>query len=896
VLEEGKEKIDENRLLLVDAGSLIYPAFHVMRELSTTSGFPTGAIFGFTRAILKLLKDYPSKYMAVAFDSRGETIRHKKFKAYKAQRPEMDEALARQIPKTKEILEALGVPAFAKEGYEADDLIATLAEFGRKQNLKILIVSSDKDLMQLVDEHVSILKPGRDPSKELGLLDGKGVSAYLGVPAEKVVDFLALVGDNVDNVPGVPGIGEKTARSLLEQFGSLEEILAHAEQIENKRVRESLLNYKENALLSKELVELTRVELKATLEQCQVKTPHKEKLREIFEELEFKSILKELGLAEEAPKKLTKIECHAVLNEAQFLKILARLKQADEVSLDLETTSQDPLKAEIVGIALAFAPYEGYYIPLAHDYLGAPKQLELDYVLKELKPLLEDKRVIGQNLKYDAKILKRYGIELKNISFDSMLAAYLLDPTSRKDLGEIAKKYLGQEMLSFKDLGQEQMNKVPLEKAAEYAAADAEVVPRLKEVLEKELIEKELYQLFSEVEMPLIPVLLNMELKGILLDKAILLEQGREIELALRDLQKELYVLAGEEFNPSSPKQVAHILFEKLKLPVIKKTKTGPSTDSLVLKELSGEHPLPLRIVEYRELEKLMNTYIKKLPDYINPETGRIHTSFNQSVTATGRLSSSDPNLQNIPVRTELGGQIRKAFVAPPGRKLLAADYSQIELRMLAHLSGDENLIETFKRDEDLHTKTAAEIFRVKREEVDFRMRDMAKRINFGIIYGISAHRVSKELLIEHKEAQKYIDSFFQLFPKVKDFIEKMIAFAEEHGYVTTILNRRRYLPDIKSKDYARRSYEQRNAMNAPIQGSAADLMKLAMIKIYEKIKSGELRADMLLQVHDELIFEVDNDIAEESGQIIKETMENIMKLRVPLKVDIKIGDNWGEI
>ncbi|HID55833.1 TPA: DNA polymerase I, partial [Candidatus Poribacteria bacterium] len=516
-----------------------------------------------------------------------------------------------------------------------------------------------------------------------------------------------------------------------------------------------------------------------------------------------------------------------------------------EFSLDLETTHQDSMQAGIVGVALSFKPYEGFYIPVGHDYMGAPEQLECAYVLEKLKPFLKDeeKRVIGQNLKYDAKVLRRHGITLQGISFDSLLAAYLLDPTSRKDLDELAARYLKREMISYKELSKEDMREVPVEEATRYAGEDAEIVFRLKEGMVKELKEKELYELFIEVELPLIDVLVEMELNGILLDPQVLEEQAKEIEVLLDNLRQEIFSLAGEEFNPNSPKQVAYILYERLKLPVIKKTKTGPSTDALTLKELALQHPLPEKILTYRELEKLLNTYIKKLPEYINPETGRIHTSFNQSVTATGRLSSSDPNLQNIPVRTELGGQIRRAFIAPEGRKLLAADYSQIELRLLAHFSGDEGLIEAFERDEDLHTRTAAEIFEIPKTEVTGEQREIAKRVNFATIYGVSAFRLSKELSIPQKEAQRYLDKYFERYPRVKQFIEEKIREAEECGYATTILNRRRYLPHINSRNYNMRSYDQRNAINTPIQGSAADLMKLAMLRIYNKIKAGELKA-----------------------------------------------------
>lgn len=889
----------ERRLLLIDAGSIIYPAYHVMRELATSGGFPTGAIYGFVRTLLKLLHDYPSEYMAVAFDSRGKTVRHERYEEYKATRPLMDEALAVQLPKIKELLEAWGIPSFAKEGYEADDIIATLARLAAEKGLPVLILSGDKDLMQLVDERVRLLKPARPPRQEVELLDREGVKEHLGVPPELVRDYLALVGDKVDNVPGVPGIGEKTAQKLLEEFGSLERVLENAEKVGNARVRESLLKHREMALLSRELVALREVDLELGLPEpiaaCRPGPRDEARLRQLLEELEFRSVLKELGLAQKA---ISEGRYHTVLAEAEFKALLDRLANCEEFALDLETTSQDSMVAEIVGIALAFEPFEGFYIPVGHDYLGAPQQLGREYVLERLRPFLEDerKKVLGQNLKYDAKVLRRYGITLRGIAFDSMIAAYLLDPTSRKDLGELAARYLKREVTSYKELSDQDMRKVPIEEATRYAGEDAEVVLRLRDLMVQELKEKGLYQLFTEVELPLIEVLVEMELAGVLMDPHVLEEQAKGIEVLLDNLRQEIFHLAGEEFNPASPKQVAAILYEKLKLPVIKKTKTGPSTDSLVLKELALQHPLPEKIVTYRELEKLLNTYIRKLPEYINPKTGRIHTSFNQSVTATGRLSSSDPNLQNIPVRTELGGQIRRAFIAPKGRKLLAADYSQIELRMLAHLSGDENLIRAFREEEDLHIRTASELFEVPKEKVTKAQREIAKRVNYATIYGVSAFRLSKELGIPQKEAQRYLDKYFERYPRVKAFIEEKIREAEEKGYATTILNRRRYLPHITSRDHNLRSYDQRNAINTPIQGSSADLMKLAMLRVYEKIKAGELKADLLLQIHDELLFELDAAEVERAAPIIKETMEHVMELRVPLKVDIKVGENWEEI
>ncbi len=749
----------------------------------------------------------------------------------------------------------------------------------------------------MVGDETAILKPARPPRQEVELLDRDAIAKKQGIPPELVIDYLALIGDKVDNIPGVPGVGEKTARKLLEQFGSLEKILENAEQVGNARLRESLLIHKEDALLSRELVRLQKVDLgiDKPLEICRRGPPDTERLCRLLEELEFRSILKELGLARRAAGEG---QYRAIKSYEEFEPLLRELQAAREFSLDLETTSQDSMRARIVGIALSLAPFEGYYIPTGHDYEGAPPQLNHESVLEKLKPHLEGehKKVIGQNLKYDATVLKRHGVTLRGISFDSLLAAYLLDPTSRKDLDELAARYLKREMLSYKELSDEDMRKVPVEEATRYAGEDAEIVFRLKDRMVDELKEKGLYELFTQVELPLIDVLVEIELAGILLDPGILEQQAKEIGVLLESLRREIFEMSGEEFNPNSPKQVGRILYERLKLPVIKKTKTGPSTDSLTLKELALQHPLPEKILLFRELGKLLNTYIERLPEYINPETGRVHTSLNQSVTATGRISSSDPNLQNIPVRTELGGQVRRAFLAPRGRKLLAADYSQIELRLLAHLSGDERLVGAFGEDEDLHTRTAAELFEVPKGEVTKEQREIAKRVNFATVYGVSAFRLSKELSIPQKEAQGYIDKYFQRYPRVKAFIEEQVHQAERQGYVTTILNRRRYLPHINSRNYNLRSFDQRNAINAPIQGSAADLMKLAMLHLYNKVKAGELCAEMLLQIHDELLFELDAGEVERAAPLIQETMEGVMDLKVPLKVDIKVGDNWGEI
>jgi DNA polymerase-1 len=880
------------RILLIDASSLIYPAFHVMGELKTSTGFPTGAIYGYARTVLMLLREYPSQYVAVAFDSRGPTHRHEKFSEYKAHRPAMDEALAAQIPKIKELTDALRLKKFEVPGYEADDIIAALVPLAAAQGLDVLIVSGDKDLLQLVGDGVRVLKPGRDVTRDLKILDSAGVQQYLGVRPDQVLDFLALVGDSVDNVPGVPGIGEKTAQKLLSQFPSLEALLENLDKVEPKKLSEKLKAFQEQARLSRELVQLNPPPLDVSLEECRAQPPDLERLRALLEELEFRSLLQELALAPTVPppaQRAPTLALEIVLTEEQLAALIERLQSAPEISLDTETTSEDAMTAELVGISLAIEPGAGFYIPLAHSYLGAPRQLPRDLVMAKLKDILQTKPIIGQNLKYDAKILRRSGIELKNIVFDSMLAAYLLDPESRKDLNELARRYLGHSVMDFSELGAARMDLVPIEQAARYSIADAEAVIRLKEKMLPELRSKNQEKLFYEVELPLINVLIEMELNGILLDKEILREQAKELETLATQLLQDIFRLAGQDFNPNSPKQVAYVLFEKLKLPVLRKTKTGPSTDAYVLQELASLHPLPEKLLAYRELEKLLSTYVKKLPEYINPRTGRVHTTFQQHITVTGRLSSTEPNLQNIPVRTELGGQIRKAFVAPPGRVLIGADYSQIELRVLAHLSEDPGLIGAFERDEDVHARTAATIFNIPIESVGPRERRIAKMINFGLSYGMTGYGLAQRTGLSRSEAEKFIKNYFENYPGVRAYMERVVREAEEKRYLETLLGRRRYFVELSSQT-------KREAINFPVQGTAADIMKLAMLRVYERIQSGEIRADMLLQIHDELIFEADAEAAERAAQLIKQTMEGAFSLRVPLKVETHIGTNWGEI
>lgn len=887
------EKPDKKRILILDASSIFYPAFHVLQNFSTRDGFPTGAIYGYIRTVLKLLREYPSAQIAVIYDSRGPTIRHEKYADYKANRPPMDEALAVQIPKIKEITEALGLPSFEAAGYEADDLIASMAKKAGKEKFRVLIATGDKDLLQLVNNNVQVLKPARTPGDDLRVMDPDEVKVYMGVPPEKVRDYLALLGDSVDNVPGVPGVGKKSAQNLLEDYDSLEQILANVEHIGNTRARNALDKNAELARLSYELVGLEDIDLDTSISDCEPQEPNWEKISQIFSELEFNSFIKELELGEiedvEIPEAEIKFEI--IQDEAKLKKLISKLEKTKEISIDLETTSQDEMLAEIVGVAVAVEAGTGYYIPVGHQTLDSGSQLDREFVLDQLRPVLEDdsKRFIGQNLKYDAKVFKRAGVELRSISFDSMLAASLVDFSGKKKLGELALQYLGHGMKEYKDLSDEQMSNVPIAEAAQYAASDAEVVLRLKSKLTSKLEEMSLTNLFNSLEMPLVPVLVDMEVAGVKVDSDVLADQEKSLETQLIQIREDIFKLAGEEFNTNSPKQVGAILFDKLGLPVIKRTKTGPSTDARVLEQLALQHPLPERILASRELEKILNTYVRKLPDHIHPETGRIHSQFSQGVTATGRLSSHNPNLQNIPIRSQIGGQIREAFVAAKGCKLVGADYSQIELRVMAHITEDPGLIEAFQNDSDIHSLTASTVFGTPIDDVSHQQRDIAKRINFGIAYGMGAFGLSNAANISRNEAQEFIYSYFKSYAGVKTYMDSTIEQARSQGYVSSIFGRRRYFQKMDPR-------AEREAINMPIQGTAADLMKMAMIEVTERIKKEKMRADMILQIHDELIFEVDETQAQECLDLVVEVMESAYELRVPLKVDAEIGDNWGEI
>ena len=890
-----REKLDEERVLLFDGHAHAYRAFYGIPELTTREGQPVNAVYGFWRILLRTLRDYPSAYVAVVFDAAGDTFRHEIYPEYKANRKPMPEELSTQLPLIETLLTALGIPTLSVPGVEADDVLASISLRAAQRDLTCLIATSDKDMAQVVSDRISLLRPGgRGVDAVQQLLDPTGVEEKYGVPPEQIIDLLSLVGDTSDNVPGVPGVGAKTAARLLERFGSLEATLDSPDEVKNRRVAAGLENHREKAELARRLIRLkTDVELDEIPSSCKLRGLDVEGLARILTELEFASALDELGLEpvvatdRPPPEPALPVSYRTILDRDALGALVGEFRKAERVSLDLETTGLDPIGARIVGIALSSEPCVGYYIPVGHEGLGAPAQLPLEEVLDALRPIVESEspEVIGQNLKYDLIILRRYGIRPKGISFDSMIASHLIHPEERRhNLEQIALTTLGQSMLTYEEVAGKDGSfaAVPIERATEYAAEDAEIVQRLYAPLVRGLDEGNLMRLFRDVEIPLVPVLARMEEHGMLVDGAVLDAQGDELRTELQIIEADLMELAGGPFNPNSPKQVGEILFERLGLPVVDRTKTGPSTSARVLSVLAEQHPFPGKLLAHRELKKLLTTYIDQLPKAIHPATGRIHTSFHQTATATGRLSSSEPNLQNIPTRTEIGGRIRAAFVAPEGSRLVAADYSQIELRLLAHFSEDERLIEAFQSGVDLHRLTASVVFALPEEEVPDQLRDAAKRINFGILYGISPFGLARELGIPQSEAKGYID--------------RMIERATETGYVETILGRRRPLTHLSSRNVAQRNFDRRNAVNTPIQGSAADLIKLAMIEIDRWIENQSTPVKMILQIHDELVFEIAEDALDEATEAIVETMEGVLPLNVPLSVKVASGTDWSQI
>ena len=880
-------------LYLIDASSYVFRAyFAITGHLSNRRGLPTKAIYGFTNMVWKVLRERRPTYMALVFDAPGPTFRHEMYEAYKANRPEMPADLIPQLPYIKEIGQALGIPILEIEGYEADDIIATLA---RRIDHQVVIISGDKDFLQLVSDRVIIW----DPMKNI-IYDRKAVERRFGLPPEKLLDVMALTGDSSDNIPGVPGIGEKTAIKLIREFGSLEALLERVEEVSRPRLRELLKAHAEAARISKELIRLKdNAPVSLDLSHYRLREPDWPRLRELFRELDFTRLLRELP----PEKTISYDDYHLVTSEEELKDLVAQARGAALLVVDLEATDKDPLRAEIVGVALCFSPPKAYYIPVGHKALTSPDQLSFETVKRHLAPLIEDERVpvVGQNIKYDLILLRRQGIELRGLAGDTMVASYLLDPTRRAhNLDDLAQEYLGHKMISYRELVGKggSFADVGLEEAKIYACEDAHVTYLLHEKMWPLLKEHSLWPLFMEVEIPLIYVLAEMEIVGVKIDLVYLRELSREFERRLLELEERIYALAGEAFNINSTRRLGSILFDKLGLPRLKKTrkKTGYSTDVEVLEELAALHELPRLVLEYRTLAKLKSTYVDALPRMVNPLDGRLHTSFNQTVTATGRLSSSEPNLQNIPVRGEEGTKIRRAFVPEEGHLLLSADYSQIDLRVLAHYSQDQTLVEAFARGEDIHARTAMEIFGVPREMVTSEMRRVAKTINFGIVYGMSPYGLAKELKIGRREAAAFIERYFERYPGVRDYMQQIVAEAREKGYVATIFGRKRYLPDINSPNRAAREFAERTAINTPIQGSAADIIKLAMIEIHRSIKKEEMPAKMILQVHDELLFEIPEPQVEDVARRIVELMETVVTLRVPLKVNVSWGKSWAEL
>jgi DNA polymerase-1 len=890
-------------LVLVDGSSYLFRAFHAMPNLSNSQGEPTGAIYGVVNMIRRLLADYDPEHIAVVFDAKGKTFRNDLYAEYKAHRPPMPQELAQQIEAVHEIIKAMGLPLLCVPGVEADDVIGTLAQQATEQGIDTIISTGDKDMAQLVNQHVMLIDTMKD-----AVSDEQGVMERFEVTPAQIIDYLALIGDKVDNVPGVPKVGPKTAVKWLQEYGSLDEIIAHAGEIKGK-VGESLRDSLEQLPLSKELVTIKKdVELDVSPVTINRQPPDTEALRELYSRFEFKTWLAQILGNEgeqQAEKAVSEARYETVLTQKAFDNWLNKLKQAELFAFDLETTSLDYMQAEIVGCSFAVKSGEAAYVPLAHDYEGAPAQLSRVEVLAQLKPLLEDAQQakLGQNLKYDMSVLARYDIHMQGIAFDTMLESYVLDSTaSRHDMDTLALKHLSHKTIHFEDIagkGAKQLsfNEIDIDTAATYAAEDADITFQLHETLWPRLQQTpSLEVVFRDIEMPLVPVLSRIERRGVLLDVEMLKQQSREFEKRLLELEREAHKEAGEVFNLGSPKQLQAILFDKLGLPVVSKTPKGqPSTAESVLQELAHDYALPELILEHRSLSKLKSTYTDKLPQQIDPQTGRVHTSYHQAVAATGRLSSSDPNLQNIPVRNEAGRRIRQAFIAAPGHKLLAADYSQIELRIMAHLSRDEGLLKAFAAGEDIHRATAAEVFGVEPDKVSNEQRRSAKAINFGLIYGMSAFGLARQLDIERGMAQQYIDLYFARYPGVKAYMDETRERAREQGYVETVYGRRLYLPEIKASNMARRQYAERTAINAPMQGTAADIIKRAMIDLDRVIEKSKLAIHMIMQVHDELVFEVSEGIAEEASDIITNSMVGAAELAVPLIIDVGIGSNWDE-
>ena len=883
---------------LVDGSSYIFRAFFGVRQLSTSKGFPTNALYGFINMLQKVIREEKPDYLVVAFDSPDKTFRHKIYPDYKANREAPPEELAKQFPYFEPLVQAYGLSSVRRPGFEADDIIGTLAKKGTQEELEVVIVSGDKDMMQLISPNVYML----DTMKNKKFMDKEVVEKF-GVQADKVVEVMGLMGDSSDHIPGVAGIGPKIAAELIQKFGSIESLYKQIDEVEKKKVKEKLEHNKENAFMSRELVSIdTEMDLEFNSDLMKPGKIDSAKLKKMFEEFEFVSFLEGMQGEVTNSLKIDRSGYKTILTEKSFNDLIKSLVKKKSFVFDVETTNKRPVWARMVGISFSFEEGNACYLPLVHRYLGSPDQLELKTVCEKLKPIFEDKRIkkCGHNIKYDLIVMANEGIALDGVGFDTMIASYLLNPSSRgHGLDALTMEYFGHKNLTYKEMvgaGNREIgfDEVEVNRATEYAAEDSDMTWRLKGKLQPQLKDSTL-KLYKEIELPLLEVLAEIELNGVYVDRKHLTELSSKIGKQLLRLEKDIYVLADEEFNINSPKQLSVILFEKLKLPVVKKTKTGYSTDVSVLELLAAEHKLPKQILSYRQLAKLKSTYVDALPREIFKNTGRVHTSFNQTVAATGRLSSSNPNLQNIPIRSDMGKEIRKAFTAEGDNMLLSADYSQIELRLLAHLSKDRALKDAFDKGEDIHARTAADIFGSSLDKVDENSRRMAKAVNFGIIYGLSAFGLSRQLNISRKDAKDFIDQYFLLYSKVRGFMDNTIAEARECGYTLTMFNRRRYLPDLKSDNRQVRESAERVAINSPIQGSAADLIKVAMIRLSRNLKKMKLNSKMILQVHDELVFECPVREKKEIESLVRKEMEGACTLSVPLVVDIGWGKNWNE-
>jgi len=903
-------------LFLLDGMALAYRSYFafVRNPLINSKGINTSGVFGFASTLIRILKAEKPDYIAVVFDTSAPTFRHKRFPEYKATREKMPDELREQIPVIRHVVDAFSIPVIEKEGFEADDVIGTLARQAEARDMDVYMVTGDKDFMQLVSPQIKMYSMKRSEG-EADILDPEGVQQKVGLPPEKIIDYLGLMGDTSDNVPGVPGVGPKTALALIQEFGSMQEVLDHVDRVSRKSVQEKLQQNREQALLSRELVTIhTNVPLDVEVHDLQAQPPDREALISLFQELEFHRLLDEIStFFEDAPEEIEK-QYHTVDTADAFDTFVRDLQKQSVFSLDLETTALEPMSAEIVGLSFSWNPGEAFYLPVrvpgedTGDLFEDPKA-QLQKILGTLKPVLEnpEKRKCGQNIKYDMLVLKRHGIEVRGVDFDSMVAAYLIDPSARQyNIDALALQYLHYKKIPTKELigtGRQQitMDLVSVDKISEYACEDADIAFRLRKVLEPRLEQDNLTSLFQEVEMPLVSVLMMLEENGVALDTDLLAAMSQDMQHQLDGIESAIYEMAGETFNINSTQQLGKILFEKLKVHELlggrkpRRTKTGYSTDVRVLESLSA-HPLPKKLLDYRQLTKLKSTYVDALPALICESTGRVHASFNQTVAATGRLSTSNPNLQNIPIRTELGREIRKAFVAQePGWKLISADYSQIELRLMAHLSGDETLLESFKNGEDVHRRTASEIFDIAPESVTDDHRRQAKTINFGIMYGMGPYGLASRLSISNEEAQNFISAYFSRYPKVNEFIAQTIAAAYKQGFVTTLLNRRRYLPELKSDNRNIRDFGERTAVNTPIQGTAADMIKIAMIRIAERLQKENWQSRMILQIHDELLFECPETEIKKLNDLVKKEMEGAIRLRVPIQVDVGVGSSWFE-